>query len=87
MAPELLMRLLSEALYLAVLVAAPVVLATLVVSVVVGVVQAATGVQDQAISFAPRAGAVIVAFLLAGPWIGAQVLRFARVLLEAVAGV
>jgi flagellar biosynthesis protein FliQ len=76
MTTEALLLLAREGLYLALLLAAPVVLATLAVGVVVGVLQAVTQVQDPAVGLAPRLIAGGVALALAAPWIGAQLIRF-----------
>jgi flagellar biosynthesis protein FliQ len=66
-----------EALLLALLVSAPPLGAALVVALAVGVLQAATQVQEPALAVVPRLVAVIAALALAGPWIGARVVRFA----------
>ncbi len=84
MTGELLIRLARESLFLALALAAPVVLAALVVAMAVGVLQAATQVQDATVGFAPRAAAVAVALVVAAPWIGGQVVRFAQVVLDLI---
>ncbi len=67
MTGELLIRLARESLFLALALAAPVVLAALVVAMAVGVLQAATQVQDATVGFAPRAAAVAVALVVVAP--------------------
>ncbi|HKA89134.1 MAG TPA: flagellar biosynthetic protein FliQ [Haliangiales bacterium] len=84
MTGEILIRLARESLFLALALAAPVVLATLVVAVAVGVLQAATQVQDATVGFAPRAAAVTVALVVTAPWIGAELVRFAQVVLDLI---
>jgi len=71
-----------EAVVLVLLVSAPPLLAALVVGLGTGVVQAATQVQDQALGVVPRLAAVLVALGMAGPWIGARLMRFAAACLE-----
>ena len=73
----LLLRLGREALVLALLVSAPPLGAALVVGLLLGTLQAATQIQDQPLGVVPRLTAVIGALLLAGPWIGARLARFA----------
>jgi flagellar biosynthesis protein FliQ len=85
MTADLLLGLGREALYLALLLAAPVVLSTLVVGIVVGVLQAVTQVQDPAVGLAPRLVAGGVALALAAPWIGAQLVSFTERLFAAIA--
>ncbi len=76
-----------EALLLALLVSAPPLGAALVVGAAVGVLQAATQVQEPSIAVVPRLVAVLGALALAAPWIGAHVVRFAAACLELVARV
>jgi len=73
-----------EALLLALLVSAPPLGAALVVALAVGVLQAATQVQEPTLAVVPRLVAVIAALALAGPWIGAWVVRFAAECLSLV---
>ena len=74
----------KEALLLAVIVSAPVVLASLLVGLLVSVVQATTQIQEQTLSFVPKLVAVVLALLISGPWVGAQLVRFAALVLDAV---
>ncbi len=76
-----------EALLLALLVSAPPLGAALLVGAAVGVLQAATQVQEPSIGVVPRLTAVLGALALAAPWIGAHVTRFAAECLDLVARV
>ncbi len=80
---EYLLRVAREGLYLTLLVSAPVLIATMVVGLVVSVLQAATQVQEQTLSFVPKLVAVFVTLAIMGPWIGAQLVRFTQTVLEA----
>jgi flagellar biosynthesis protein FliQ len=71
----------KEGLLLLFLVAAPPLLAVLAVGLVSAVVQTATQVKDAAVSSVPKLAAALVALALAGPFIGGQLVRFARALL------
>ncbi len=71
-----------EALLLVLTVSAPPVLAALAVGLVTGILQAATQVQEPSVAVAPRLAAVLVALGVAGPWMGARILRFAASCLE-----
>jgi flagellar biosynthesis protein FliQ len=82
-----LVHLAREALLLTVLLAAPLVLASLATSIVVGLIQSWTGVHDPAIGFAPRAGAVIVALLVFAPTIGAELVKFTSLVFDTIAKV
>jgi flagellar biosynthesis protein FliQ len=68
---------------LAVLIAsAPPLGAALCVGLLVGVVQAATQVQEASLGVVPRLAAVFLALGLGGPWIGAYLVRFAAKCLD-----
>jgi flagellar biosynthetic protein FliQ len=77
----------TEGLYLVLLVSAPPVLASLAVGLLVSLLQATTQLQDHTLSFVPKLVAVLAALAVSGPWIGRQVLRFTEVLLQGVARV
>jgi flagellar biosynthesis protein FliQ len=77
---------LREALVLVLLCAAPPVLAVLAAGVLMGLLQTATQVRDATISAVPKIIAALVALAVAGPWIGGQLMRFMRAVLEAVPG-
>ena len=85
MPPELLLRLAREALLLALALAAPVALAALIAAVLVGVLGAATGIQEASLGFAPRLAAGAVALALTAPLIWAELVRFFQVVLAAIA--
>jgi flagellar biosynthetic protein FliQ len=75
-----------QLLWTAVLVAGPTILAVVVVGLVVAILQAATQVNDQAVAFAPKAVAVVVALVVTGPWMVAQLAQFTTAIFAAIAG-
>ncbi len=87
MDPALLVSLGREALVLMVMASAPPLLASLVVGVLASTLQAATQVQESTLSVVPKLCAAVLALVLAGPWIGAQLSRFATELFLALAQV
>jgi flagellar biosynthetic protein FliQ len=78
---DLVLRAVREGLLLAVLVSAPPLLASLLVGFVVGVVQAATQIQDQTLAFVPKLLVVFLTLLASGPVLGTQLVRFTQALL------
>jgi len=84
---ELLLALGRQALVLMVLASLPPVLASLVVGVVMGVLQASTQLQEPTLSVVPRLCAAVLALVVAFPWIGAQLVRFTATLLHSVSSV
>ena len=62
-----LVRIAREGLYLAVLVSAPAVLASLVVGLVVSLFQATTQIQEQTLTFVPKLVGVVAILAISGP--------------------
>lgn len=75
------LRAVREGLLLAILVSAPPLLASLLVGFVIGIVQAATQIQDQTLAFVPKLVVVSLTLLAFGPMLGSQLVRFAQALL------
>ena len=67
-----------EALFLIVSLAGPLLLAALAVGLIVGVLQAATQIQEQTLSFIPKLLALVVALVLMGPWLLASWLGYTQ---------
>ena len=57
-----------EALELIVYLAAPLLLSALFVGLIISILQAATQIQEQTLSFIPKLMALVVALILMGPW-------------------
>jgi flagellar biosynthetic protein FliQ len=77
-------RLVREALLLVLLISAAPMLASLLVGFVVSLFQATTQIQEQTLSYVPKLVAVFVTLAIAGPWMLAQALRFAAMILETI---
>ena len=75
---------LRQALYLALLLSAPPVLAAVAAGTVMAFLQTATQLRERSLSSVPKVIAALVALAVAGPWIGAQAQAFLRAMLEAV---
>jgi flagellar biosynthesis protein FliQ len=83
MTEQTLVELVRQALVAGLVVIAPVLLAGLVVGVVTGLVQAASGVHEPIVGFVPKFAAMAVALLVSLPW---MVERLAQLLRDAAAG-
>ncbi len=71
-------ELMQRALLLASEVAAPFLIAVLVIGLAIGVLQAATQVQEAALGFVPKLAAVGILIVLAGPWTLDRMVAFTR---------
>jgi flagellar biosynthesis protein FliQ len=87
MTQDMLLVLGREALLLMVLASLPPILASLVVGFLMSLLQAVTQLQESTLTVVPKLCAAVLALVLAGPWIGAQLTRFTYRLLMALAEV
>lgn len=73
-----------QMLWTSVLVGGPVIAVGVVVGLIVAILQAATQVNDSAVSFAPKAVATLATLAIAGPWMLAQLVEFTTAVFVAV---
>ncbi|GGD87125.1 MULTISPECIES: flagellar biosynthesis protein FliQ [Caballeronia] len=78
MTPESVMTMAHQAMYVALLLAAPLLLVALVVGLVVSLFQAATQINESTLSFIPKLIAVAVTLVIAGPWMLSTLLDYMR---------
>ena len=78
MTPESVMTLAHEAMYVALLLAAPLLLVSLVVGLVVSLFQAATQINETTLSFIPKLIAIAITLVIAGPWMLTTMLDYMR---------
>jgi len=78
MSPELVMSMTYQAMKVALAMAAPLLLVTLVVGLVISVFQAATQINEMTLSFIPKIIAMVVALVLAGPWLISVMVDYMR---------
>mgnify|MGYP006305760809 FL=1 len=86
MGPETVLTVGRDALWLAVLLAGPLLLAALAVGLLIGVFQAATQIQEMTLSFIPKLLALVVALFVAGPWMISVVVSFSERLFMQIPG-
>jgi flagellar biosynthetic protein FliQ len=86
MTPESIMEIGQHALYVAMLVAAPLLLTALAVGLLVGVIQAATQINEMTLSFIPKLIAMALVALVAGPWMLRLLVQYTTHLIESLPG-
>jgi flagellar biosynthetic protein FliQ len=69
-------ELVRQALILALVISAPMLIIGLVVGVVISLVQAVTQIQEQTLSFVPKIAAMVAAAIFLLPWIGQRLLEY-----------
>lgn len=78
MGPDRALNLMNEMLWNAVVVAGPVLLATLAVGLVVSVFQVATQIQEITLSYVPKILTAVFLLIALGPWMVARLTGFAH---------
>jgi len=81
------LRIGREALLLTLILSAAPVLAAMIVGLVVSLVQAATQIQEQTLTFVPKVIATFLALAIAGLWMLQQLSQFASALFDSIAQV
>ncbi|PJO60692.1 flagellar biosynthesis protein FliQ [Burkholderia pseudomallei] len=85
MTPENVMTLAHQAMYIGLLLAAPLLLVALAVGLVVSLFQAATQINEATLSFIPKLLAVAATMVIAGPWMLSMMIDYLRETLLRVA--
>jgi flagellar biosynthetic protein FliQ len=70
-----------DALWLVVMLAAPMLLAGLLVAFAISLFQAATQILEPTLSFVPKLIVMLIVLALLGSWMGGQLVEFARTML------
>lgn len=84
MGPETVVDLGQQALIVVVLLSAPMLLAALAIGLAIGMIQAATQIQEMTLSFIPKLLGMFVALLIAGHWMLDLVVDYTLRLYESI---
>jgi flagellar biosynthesis protein FliQ len=68
MTPESAMNIGRHAMEITVLISAPLLLVALIIGLVISIFQAATQINEQTLSFIPKLIGILLALVVAGPW-------------------
>ena len=71
-----------QALWMVVLISAPLLVAALAVGLVIGIIQAATSINEQTLSFIPKLAAMAITLALVGGWQLATRIEYTRRLFQ-----
>jgi len=77
----------QQGLYMMMLVAAPILIAVLLVGVVVSVIQAATQINEATLSFVPKIIAAVLTLAVAGPWMMTELVEYIQRTLQTIPSV
>ena len=76
MSQQFVIHLGREVFFTAIIIAAPMLVAGLIVGVTISVIQTATSIQEQPLTFIPKIVAVVVSLILFFPWMMNTILSF-----------
>jgi len=82
--PETVLTLGRHALEVTILLGAPLLLTALVVGVVVGILQAATQINEMTLSFVPKLLSMLLMLVISGPWLLNVLVDFTRRLITSI---
>lgn len=87
MDPQAALTMAQNALFMLLMVAAPVLATVLVVGLVVSLFQAITQINEATLAFVPKLIAAIAVFAIAGPWMLNMLVEYIRRTIEAIPSV
>ena len=82
MSEDLVLEIFTEAIMLAFKLAVPTLLIAMLVGLIIAILQAATQVHEQTLTFAPKAIIVALALLAMGPWMCSSLIEFFNRMME-----
>jgi flagellar biosynthetic protein FliQ len=82
MTPEFAIELLKAMIYQALAISAPILIAAMIVGLAVSLFQAVTTINEQTLTFVPKALAVIGVLLLLLPWIMRSLIEFTTAVIQ-----
>jgi len=86
MTPESVTTIGQQALWVTMLLAAPLLLSALAVGLLVGMFQAATQINEMTMSFIPKLIVLAVALIVAGPWMLSVITNYTQQLISQIPG-
>ena len=84
MTPETVTTIGQQALWVTMLIAAPLLLSALAVGLLVGMFQAATQINEMTMSFIPKLLVIVLALVIAGPWMLGVIVNYTEQLMAQI---
>ncbi len=84
MTQDTVMTLAAQAMWMTILLCAPLLISALIVGLVVGMFQAATQINEMTLSFIPKLGILVVALLIFGPWMLSTLVAYTQQLISSI---
>ena len=84
MTPETVTTIGQQALWVTMMIAAPLLGSALAVGLLVGMIQAATQINEMTLSFIPKLAVLVMALVVAGPWMLAVIVNYTQQLIAQI---
>lgn len=84
MNPEFAAELLKSLMLQAVTVAAPILLTAMIIGLLVSLFQSVTSIQEQTLTFVPKALAIVAVLILILPWMLRELIEFATAVIQKI---
>ena len=84
MTPETITTIGQQALWVTIMIAAPLLGSALAVGLLVGMIQAATQINEMTLSFIPKLLVLVMSLVVAGPWMLSVIINYTRQLMEQI---
>lgn len=84
MTPETVTTIGQQALWVTIMIAAPLLGSALAVGLIVGMIQAATQINEMTLSFIPKLLVLVMALVVSGPWMLSVIVNYTRQLMEQI---
>ncbi len=82
MTPETVTTIGQQALWVTMLIAAPMLVSALAVGLLIGMIQAATQINEMTLSFIPKLLVLVISIVVAGPWMLSVIINYTRQLIQ-----
>lgn len=87
MTQDIILEVFTAAIVLALKLAAPTLIIAMVVGLIIAIMQAATQVHEQTLTFAPKAVVVALGILAMGPWMMNSLIDFFTYIMDLMSGI
>lgn len=74
------MKIITDAMWVAVRIGSPILLTAIVVGVSIGLMQSVTQIQEPTLSFVPKFAAIGLVIMVSGPWMLQEIVSYTRAL-------
>jgi flagellar biosynthetic protein FliQ len=85
MTQDMVLEIFTGAIWLAFKLCAPMLIAAMLIGLVIAILQAATQVHEQTLTFAPKAIGIVLALLALGPWMINEIVDYLYMTFEKIA--